>query len=72
MRSVVKSKLLVNTNTQDLNERLQKTINLYRAEGLTVRIENSYSASANVGGQTAHIAKLFDYILVVGYEKEEK
>jgi hypothetical protein len=70
MRTVVKSKLIASSNTAKLNERLQKVIDRYNSEGLIVKIEATYSASANVGGEVSYSSTLYEFILVVGYAKE--
>jgi hypothetical protein len=70
MRTIVKSKLLVGTDSIKLNERMQKLIDRYNADGLIVKIEAAYSASTHIGGQSTGYANLYDYILVVGYSKE--
>jgi hypothetical protein len=67
MRSIIKSKLLVNKDVNVLNERLQKVINKYNAEGLIVKIEAAYTSTSNIGGESTGYSTLYDYILVVGY-----
>jgi hypothetical protein len=50
MKTVKKSKLIVQSSKYNFNDELQKTIDDYNKEGLIVRIENSFSNSSHVGG----------------------
>lgn len=70
MGTVVKSKLIMHSDPNEVNTQLQQALDEYNSCGLTVRIEKVFSNSARrAGGSGNYSSALKSFVLVVGYDE---